>query len=124
MIGSYLQKTIELNGRRLEPQTKRWPIDARRYKSFLPSESILLDEYSALPTLDKIYGLAVDGIKTSRDGLVIAFTPAECAAKMQEFMNFAGRSGSLEERFSISVAKWDYKAAQKHLRKTFSEKRI
>jgi predicted helicase len=124
MIGTYLQKTIELNGRRLEPQVKRWPIDARRYKSFLPSESNMLDEYSALPTLDKIYGLAVDGIKTSRDGLAIGFTPAECAAKMQEFMNFAGRSGNVEERFSISVAKWDYKAAQKHLRKTFSEKRI
>lgn len=39
-------------------------------------------------------------------------------------MSFSGSAEDLEQTFGISVAKWDYKTAQKHLRKTFSEKRV
>ena len=123
-VGTYDQKSALLLDYDPRLRGKSWPIDPRRYKSFLPSESSMLDEYSAFRRLDEAYGLAVDGIKTSRDGLVIANTASACASKIQAFMNFTGGAEDLEQTFGISVANWDYKSAQKHLRRHFSEKRI
>ena len=100
------------------------PIDLRRYKSFLPSESSMLDEYAAFRRIDDVFGLALDGIKTSRDGLVIANTRSECTSTIRQFMAFSGSAESVEERFAISVSNWDYQSAQKHLRQSFSEKHI
>lgn len=122
-IGTYEQKALFLE---CSPhlQDRFSPIDSRRYKSFLPSESSMLDEYAAFRRLDEAYGLAVDGIKTSRDGLVIANTAVECAAKIRAFMGFVGSAKELEQTFGINVAKWNYKAAQEHLRRNYSEKRI
>lgn len=39
-------------------------------------------------------------------------------------MEFTGSAEALENRFSISVANFDYKAAQKYLRRTFSADRV
>lgn len=99
-------------------------IDPRRYKSLVPTESLVLDEYSKFHRIDSLYGLAVDGIKTSRDGLVIATTAAECALKIRAFMNFKGSPESLEQEFGISVANWDFASAQRYLQQNFSTKRI
>jgi hypothetical protein len=99
-------------------------LDPRRYKSFIPSKSSVLDEYSAFPTLDEGFGIAVDGIKTSRDGLVIANTAAECASKILAFRNFTGSATDFKSVFGINVSKWDFKTAQEHLRKSYSEERI
>ncbi|MBC7621489.1 MAG: hypothetical protein H7293_21330 [Candidatus Saccharibacteria bacterium] len=99
-------------------------IDPRRYKSLVPTESLVLDEYSEFHRIDSLYGLAVDGIKTSRDGLVIASTADECAQKIRTFMNFKGSPESLEQEFGISVANWDFEFAQRYLQQTFSTKRI
>lgn len=123
-VGTYEQKAALLNAYDQSLLAKNWPIDSRRYKSFVPSESSWLDEYSAFRRLDEVYGLAVDGIKTSRDGLVIANSSGECAMKIKAFMNFTGNADDLEHTFGISVANWDYKAAQQHLSRNFSEKRI
>jgi SOS-response transcriptional repressor LexA len=123
-VGTYEQKAALLLDHDPCLRGKFSPIDPRRYKSFIPSESSVLDEYAAFRRLDEAYGLAVDGIKTSRDGLVIANTASECALKIQTFINFLGGAEELEQKFGISVAKWDYKAAQKHLRRHYSEKRI
>jgi predicted helicase len=124
-IGTFEQKAALLNAFDSSScKVTTSPIDSRRYKSFLPSASSMLDEYADYKRLDEIFGLAVDGIKTSRDGLVIANTRQECCAKIQAFMNFTGNAEDLRVAFGISVATWNYKAAQIHLRKHFSEDRI
>lgn len=123
-VGTYDKKSALLLDGDPGLDGKASPIDARRYKSFLPSESFVLDEYLAFGRIDEAYGLAVDGIKTSRDGLVIANTASSLASKIQAFMSFTGSVEEMEQTFGISVSKWDYKSAQKHLRRHFSEKRI
>jgi len=124
VTGTYIEKAALLLDYSPKLQGRFTPIDMRRYKSFLPSESSMLDEYASFRRLDEIFGIAVDGIKTSRDGLVIANTFEECSSKIQEFMNFSGSAQELEEKFAISVSNWDYDSAQRHLRQSFSEKRI
>jgi predicted helicase len=123
-VGTYEQKSALLLDYDPLLWGEYWPIDPRRYKSLLPSKSFMIDEYSAFSRLDEIYGLAVDGIKTSRDGLVIANTAHECASKIQDFMNFSGSGEELKQLFGISIAKWDYRSAQKYLQRNFSENRI
>lgn len=99
-------------------------VDPRLYFSFLPVISTRLHEYSTFKQMDKFFSLSVDGIKTSRDGLVIANTREECAAKIKSFMLSDAGTQDIEREFGISLATWDYKAAQRHLRKSFSEELI
>jgi len=124
IIGTYDEKAALLFDNSPKLRGEPWATDPRRYKSFLPSKSSMLDEYASFRRLDEIFNLAVDGIKTSRDGLVIANTFSECSSKIQAFMNFKGFDDEIREVFGISVVNWDYKKAQKYLQKSFSEKRI
>lgn len=124
IIGTYAHKVSVLadGNSSLVPTHHR--LDLRRYKSFIPSESSVLDEYSAFATIDEGFGVAVDGIKTSRDGLVIGNTAAECAAKIKAFRDFRGSATDFKSVFGINVSKWDVEAAQDYLRKNYSEDRI
>lgn len=124
MSGSYTDKAAALTCSTESIHTTSQALDVRRYKSFVPTSSSVLDEYAAYIRIDKAFGVAVDGVKTSRDGLVISNTRSECIEKIREFMDFTGDDASVATRFSISVSKWDYRAAQKHLRRTFSEERV
>ena len=124
VIGSYGQKAALLLGGAPLFSGHPWLLDPRRYKSFVPSKSSMLGEYSSFKRLDEVYRIGVDGIKTSRDGLVIANTAGECASKIEAFMRFSGNAEDLEQAFGISVANWDYKSAQRYLRRNYSDKRI
>ena len=124
IIGTYSSKAEVLNDSRKKLKRMSSAIDSRRYKSFLISDSSVLDEYSKFTQFDKQFGVSVDGIKTSRDGLVIANTIEECASKILKFSEYNGCPENYKELFGISVAKWDYKAAQDHLQKNYSTKFI
>src|SRR5262249_17752510 len=112
VIGTYEEKAALLLASSPMLREKPFDLDDRRYKSFLPSASSRLDEYSCFLPIDYIFGAAVDGVKTSRDGLVIANTRRQCAAKIQAFMHFNGSRQDVEDVFAVSCDKWDYKAAQ------------
>lgn len=124
IVGTYTHKALLLaeGNSSIIPTLHR--LDPRRYKSFIPSKSSVLDEYSAFATLDEGFGIAVDGIKTSRDGLVIANTAGECASKILAFRDFTGSATDFKSVFGINVSKWDFETAQEHLRKNYSEERI
>jgi predicted helicase len=123
-IGTYGRKASLLLDYDQSLHGKAWQIDPRRYKSFLPSESSVLNEYAAFRRLDEAYGLAVDGIKTSRDGLVIANTPTECASKIQAFMSFSGSAGDLEQTSEMGLQGGAETLAEDILREANFEARV
>jgi hypothetical protein len=122
LIGSYKQKAeaLYLGAIPARPVV----VDPRRYKSFLPSNSRFLDEYATFQRIDAAYAFGVDGIKTSRDGLVIANSHEACAAKIFAFMNFRGTENELKQQFCINASGWDYRAAQNYLTQTYSLSKV
>ncbi|GAB5513202.1 type ISP restriction/modification enzyme [Rhodopirellula baltica] len=95
-------------------------LDSRRYFSFLPTTSTSLDEYMAYVPLNAIFELSVDGIKTSRDGLVISSTAKSCCDKIRKFRDSPNDGEVIKNEFKISVKSFDYKSAQGHLKANYS----
>ena len=60
-------------------------LNSRHYLSFLPSKTDSHAEYWNYPQIDSFFLTSVDGIKTSRDGLVIGNTRKECLDKILRF---------------------------------------
>jgi len=124
IVGTYHEKANSLLDLQNKHVWKTVTADSRRYKSLIPSESLMIDEYTEYTQIDNIFKMGVDGIKTSRDGLVIANTAEECISKIRLFMEFDDTADKIAERFKISVRSWDYRAAQRHLQETISSDKV
>jgi predicted helicase len=123
VIGTYENKIIVLADKNPRILFQEVKIDRQRYCSFLPTASTAGDEYISFPRLDDMFNISVDGIKTSRDGLVISEGRAKCSQKIQTFMN-SHEPTSIKSSFKISLTRWDYQEAQEYLRKYFDENLI
>jgi hypothetical protein len=99
-------------------------LDSHHYIPFTPQADAGNDEYWTWAQIDTFFKASVDGIKTSRDGLVIANTHEGCK---QKILNFAGSNAGIadiEREFSVSAKRFDIRAAQRHLKRNFDESLI
>jgi predicted helicase len=124
VAGTYLEKVAVLQAD--PPTIDRIPVvlSARQYSSFVPSSSNGKDEYWAFPQVDSFFINSVDGIKTSRDGLVIGNSRIECREKILRFADSALSTDKICIEFRLENESWDIRKAQRHLRATFSENQI
>jgi SOS-response transcriptional repressor LexA len=93
------------------------------YGSFLPSTGEIHPEYWRFPQLDSLFVLSVDGIKTSRDGLVIGNTRAECLEKIISFASSRETKEQLQERLSFECNRMDLLTAMSRTAETFDPRK-
>ncbi|MEQ1853128.1 MAG: type ISP restriction/modification enzyme, partial [Chthoniobacteraceae bacterium] len=124
MTGSYEDKARLLTEPELPMEATQVVLDSHHYFPFTPQGEAGNDEYWTWPQVDTLFKASVDGIKTSRDGLVIASTREGCR---QKILNFAGSNAGIddiERQFSVSAKGFDIRGAQRHLKKHFDEELI
>jgi hypothetical protein len=95
--------------------------DPYSYGSFVPSVSPRHGEYWDSPQLDELFTLSVDGIKTSRDGLVIGNSHGECINKVRTFATSDLSQEEIERDFRFKSNRMDYDGARRQVRRTFDE---
>ena len=97
--------------------------DRRHYLAFVPPQSDSHDEYWSFPQADTFFTASVDGIKTSRDVLVIGNSFEECRDKILRFAATRDVAVARKE-FRIESADFNIPAAQRHIQATFDETRV
>jgi len=97
--------------------------DVSRQLSFVPHRGEACSSYDAFTPLGEVFLQSVDGLKTSRDGLLIGLTRQECLQKMQQFLR-CKTANAVARQFRISVATWDWRQAQQHVAATLDQQRI
>ncbi len=102
-------------------QTFRPAVEQRL--SLVPAPPQASNAYQQFTPLGEIFALSVDGIKTSRDGLLTALTPQACAAKMRQFLQ-CKTAAQVQQQFRVATTNWDWQQAQRHVAATFDEARI
>ena len=124
LTGSYRDKSSRLSRSEVGIPSQVG-LDRRQYLSFVPALDEQHDEYWDFPQVDTFFLSSVDGIKTSRDGLVIANTQAECEVRVLRFSRAVKDSISdIADEFRFKPGKFDVRAAQRHLAATFDKARI
>jgi len=124
LVGSAEEKSDALMGGIEGVEFKESRCDERRYLSFLPATGETREDYWQNPQLDSLFVDSVDGIKTSRDGLVIGNSFDECSAKIQSFMSDPGSDSDIEERYSFKANRFNIAEAQRYLQSSFDENKI
>jgi len=94
-------------------------LDANHYCPFGYKGDSSNEEYWNYPQIDSLFVRSVDGIKTSRDGLVIANSPDECISKIRYYYNSSKSPDQLAKEFFFSTKGFDVIESQKYLRKNF-----
>jgi hypothetical protein len=100
------------------------PEDSRSYHSFIPTRGTRHPEYWDFPQLDSLFNLSVDGVKTSRDGLVIANTREECIDKIVSFGRSNEAKSEVESRLCFECNRLDLDEARRHIAGTFDDAKI
>lgn len=124
LVGSYSQKLTWLSSGSHVIARLQVALDPRQYHSFEASRSEGQDEYWGFPQVDSFFMTSVDGIKTSRDGLVIGNSREECKERILRFGESAASIKEIEKEFRFRAGGWDVRRAQKHVRASFDETRI
>jgi len=100
-------------------------LDERSYSSYVPRQGAGNEEYWDFPQLDSLFLQSIDGIKTSRDGLVIGNEPSDCLEKIQRFAEFKSMtSEEVEREFHFKVGRFDTAAARRHIATTFEPNKM
>jgi hypothetical protein len=124
LIGNYAFKATELLNDKNELNYVPVPLDPRSYCSFLPSRGEGHVEYWDYPQVDSLFYQSVDGIKTSRDGLVIANTYRDCMEKIKAFSSSDESDSEIEARFSFQSNRLNLAQARRHVAATFDTSKI
>lgn len=122
--GKFESKTEVL---RLKPSSIKYapvPTDLRSYCSFLPSNGVRHFEYYNFPQIDSLFFDSVDGIKSSRDGLVIANSYKECLDKIQTIGSGDGDARDVENRFHFEFGDLDLHVVRRHIGESFDFSKI
>jgi hypothetical protein len=124
ITGTYEYKARLLTGPKLPVESTQVVLDPHHYFPFTPQGGVGNDEYWTWPQVDTLFKASVDGIKTSRDGLVIANTREACRQKILNFAESNAGIDDIESEFSISGKSFDIRGAQRHLKRHFDENLI
>ena len=125
LIGPYATKISTLSNDDNSIDHTDVILNARKYLSFIPSKTGSYGEYWNYHQLDSFFLTSVDGIKTSRDGLVIGNSSEECRDKILRFAAMIEADvQEIEEEFHFKANRFNVRDAQKHVRDTFDELRL
>ena len=124
LVGSYGSKTQRLTASPSQIDLVAVQDDPRSYYSFIPPTGNRCLEYYDYPQLDELFHLSVDGIKTSRDGLVTGNTREECISKIRSFTLDDEAQSAIEERFKFKCNRLDFSKARRLVANRFNEARV
>lgn len=124
VAGTYAFKAEALAAKPTPNEYVSVPADLRSYRSFLPSQGERHSEYWQFPQLDSLFIDSVDGIKSSRDGLVIANSYEECLDKLKAFGSGTDAPHEVEARLSFEFGKLVFDEARRHVKRTFDSSKI
>ena len=121
MTGSYREKSSALLEPKNQPVQTLITLELHHYRPFSPQGESDTEEYWRCPQVDTLFSASVDGIKTSRDGLVIATTREKSSEKIQAFARCNATINEIEDKFCVSAKRFDIRSVQHHLIKNFDE---
>lgn len=124
LTGSYEKKASALLDTRKHIARTQVSLEPRHYCQFSSQGESNNEEYWTYPQVDTLFRESVDGIKTSRDGLVIANTHERCKEKILAFARCSAGIEEIERVFFVSAKGFDIRKAQRHLKKNFDERLI
>jgi predicted helicase len=120
IVGTYAEKATVLSAGGPKPEYRTVDLDVRKYLSFIPSSGPSRPEYWNWRQLDEWFESSIDGIKTSRDGLVVANTSTACISKIKEFSDLDHDDvDQFGDTHSFSTTNFDFEKAQFHTQKSF-----
>ncbi len=125
VAGSYADKVAALLGDSPLGASTEVGLEPRQYLSFVPASGARNDEYWDFEQVDSFFASSVDGIKTSRDGLVIGNTADECQEEIRRFGAATETPvDAIEREFHFSANRFDVRRAQHHIDATFDPERV